>query len=111
MQSLFKTQSARPVPLNVVREPGTSTFYFALPTTLRLGEVEAVMQCCKECSERHGAQFQGMVTEEIASQEKSQPHYAARVLVWRRHEKEVVAGLQAILQQALYVPVVPTYRQ
>jgi len=111
MQSLFINQSAQPVPLNVVRESGTSTFYFALPSTLKLGEVATVMQCCQECSRRNGAQFQGMVTEEIVLGDTPTQRYVGRVLTWHRLEKRVTEELLTILRQVLSVPVVPVVRQ
>lgn len=111
MQQIFVNRLDRPIPLNVVREKGTSDLYFAYPTTLRQGDAHAILRRCKECSARYGAQLQAVLTNEISPMDRTTPHFVVRILAWRCHERDVLTEVRDFLQQILHVQVVPTYRQ
>jgi hypothetical protein len=111
MMQIFDDLHEQSLQLHVVREAGTSTFYFAYPTpTLKQGKVHAVMRKCLDCSVRHGAQLQSMVTSVLSPADRTVPHIAVRILAWRRHEKDLEAEVSEILRGELHAQVLPVYR-
>jgi hypothetical protein len=108
--SLFE-HSPKPLTLNVVRSEGRSSFYFVLPTHLKLKVVYKVMRSCDELCRKHGFDFRGAVDGDMQSDGKTSPQFVANAVSRRRVEAKLQSFLTEILRQSIAVPVVTIVRQ
>ena len=103
--------SPKPMTLNVLRAQGRSSFFFVLPTHLKIKEVDKVMRCCALLCDKQGFWFEAIVDGDMQCEGKTIPQFVAKAVCWRRRESVLQSFLKEILRQSVSLPVITVVRQ